>query len=353
MEYARRLAEELRDRAELVSADKFRTVYFGGGTPSMWSGEALRYFMAELGEAASQTREFTVEFNPECADPSTIDRWLDVGANRVSLGVQSVDHETLTWLGRQHDLGTVDDALRHLSQSGVEHVSVDVIYGVPTRGVDRLESELKELLKWDVIDHVSAYELTWESKTPLDAARKRGEVEPVKDAQVVEQFEQVHQTLTDAGFEHYEVSSYARPGAQALHNRSYWSGRPYLGIGVGAHSLLYDTESNMKRTSNVRALRKYLRDGHSYEEEEVLSAGERAAELCMLSLRTARGLHLSEVIEFVKLPQITAHKLEEACGRWDAEGFGEFRGDAFRPSARGFLYSDSLALEAMRIVLDK
>jgi oxygen-independent coproporphyrinogen-3 oxidase len=352
MEYARRLTEELRNRRQLVAADTFRTIYFGGGTPSLWSGEALRFFSAEIAESVSTAEEFTVEFNPECADPATIDRWLDAGANRVSLGVQSVDPKTLGWLGREHDREAVRAALRHLTDSDVEHVSVDLIYGVPTRGVDGIRSELERLLQWDVIDHISAYELTWEPRTPLDAARKRGEVKPVKDGQVVDEFEEIHRTLTEAGFEHYEVSSYARPGAQALHNRSYWSGRPYLGIGVGAHSLIYDDDSNMRRTSNVRALRKYLCDGHSYENEEVLSAGERAAELCMLSLRTARGLDIGRLTELIELPVGAVGELEAACSRWHAEGYGEFAAGVFEPSARGFLYSDSLALEAMEIILD-
>lgn len=351
IEYADAVITEFEARRAAWASRSFQTLYVGGGTPSLWSEDAVDRFVSGLMLPWDSIQEWTVEFNPECVTPATVERWVSRGASRISLGVQSLDPDTLKWLGRMHDAADVRRSLGVIEESEIQHVSVDLIYGVPVRSSDVLRAELEAILESSSVDHVSAYELTWEPNTSIEAARRRGRATPKDDDAVVEEYQIVHETLIDAGFEHYEVSSYARPGGRAVHNSAYWDGTPYLGLGVGAHSLCVDDDQNVSRTANVRSLKRYLRDGHSFEETESISRLQHAAELAMLGLRTADGIEFRELCQRFSIDQSIARPLIELARGWQGRGWGTVRGARFLPNAAGLLQCDLMASEAMDIIL--
>lgn len=349
--YADAVVTEFADRSPTWTSRSFQTLYVGGGTPSLWSEEAVDTFVSGLELPWETLREWTVEFNPECVTSSTVNRWVSRGANRISLGVQSLHSDTLSWLGRMHDAADVRRSLDIIEKSGVPHVSVDLIYGVPGRSSDVLRRELESIVHSQSIDHVSAYELTWETNTPLDAARLRGTTRPKDEDSVIEEYQLIHEVLLDAGFEHYEVSSYARPGGRAIHNSAYWDGTPYLGLGVGAHSLTIEADKAIVRTANVRSLKRYLRDGHSFEETETVDWQQHAVELAMLGLRTADGIEFRELCERFSMDRTVMDSLIRLARSWQLKGWGRVRDARFSPNDTGLLQCDLMAAEAMEIIL--
>lgn len=352
LDYARALVAELDARRSEWTERTITTCYFGGGTPSLWSSDAIRHFADWVRPRLGALEEMTVEFNPEGVHKALVDDWVRAGTTRVSLGAQSLDPATLDWLGRKHSPESVRDAVAILKDAGIAHVSVDLIYGVPTRTNETLRRELAAILAMDLVDHVSAYELTWEPRTPLGAARRRGERSPVHEEAIVREYHEIHDTLTAAGFEHYEVSNYGRAGARGVHNAAYWTGVPYLGIGVGAHSMTRRADGGVRRTANVRSLKRYLRDGHSFDAVEEVSARGHAAELCMLGLRTEQGVDFEVLADRGVIPSPQRDALVDLATAWSRRGHGQRVGARFSPNHHGFLQSDTMAAEAMAVILD-
>jgi oxygen-independent coproporphyrinogen-3 oxidase len=272
------------------------TIYFGGGTPSLLEPSALESLLTLLRSWRrddGRPVEVTLEANPEDVTPERAAAWAVAGVSRVSLGVQSFQPSVLEWMHRSHGPDAASTAVQALREAGVTSISVDLIIGVPDAAGPDLAADLGRLLALDP-DHVSAYTLTIEPKTPFGRWAARGLVEPAPDEQHASEFLQVHEVLTQAGFEHYEVSNYARQGSRARHNSSYWIGRPYLGLGPSAHSF-----DGAVRSWNVSPWAAYERlvfaDRAATEESEILTGGQLLLERVYLGLRTAAGLRLNEL----------------------------------------------------------
>lgn len=288
------------DARKLAMRGPLRTIYIGGGTPGLLRPESVAY----LGEGLRQRRmlgaleEFTVEVNPEHTDIPRLDAWKQAGANRISMGAQALHPEALRILGREHTPDQVISAIERAHQRGFEHISIDFIFAVP--GVDRQQTlhDLTRAIALAHIDHVSLYELTVEPRTVFGMRRKRGELPPWPDDDVIEHWHALVKILEGGGFARYEVSNFAKEGGRARHNASYWVGRPYLGIGVSAASLLWTPDpvsgrpTPIQRRTNRAQLKGYLHDPLSHAFEENITWQEHLGELLSLALRTVRPLDL-------------------------------------------------------------
>lgn len=230
------LAEARRRGAE--ARGSFETVYFGGGTPSLLSATHLATLCDGLREslALDAVREWTLEANPATFDLGKARRMRELGVDRISLGVQSFQPETLEVLGRDHSPGDAVDAYRILREAGFENVSIDLMFSIPGQDEERWAADLERTVSL-APDHISAYNLTYEEDTEFLQRHRAGELDEDMDRDA-ELFYAALDALEDAGFLHYETSNYARPGFESQHNRAYWEGRDYLGLGPGAVSTI-------------------------------------------------------------------------------------------------------------------
>ncbi|MCX7818029.1 MAG: radical SAM family heme chaperone HemW [Kiritimatiellae bacterium] len=211
------------------------TIYIGGGTPTALPPAALERLLELVRGHARAAEEWTVEANPGTVDLATARRLRAAGVTRVSLGAQTFHEPALRALGRRQLAADIPASVRALRRAGIEHVALDLMLAIPQRPRDALERDLDELLALDP-EHVSAYLLSIEAGTPLAAAVARGELAPPADEEAVAEYERVHERLVAAGFRHYEISNWARPGRECRHNLLYWTGGEYRGVGPAAHS---------------------------------------------------------------------------------------------------------------------
>jgi len=235
-QYADAVLAEIGARRAELGALRLRSVFFGGGTPSLWRARQLgRVLDAILGAfgRGDTPPEVTVECNPGSLGPTTAGALLDVGVNRLSIGVQGLNEDRLRFLGRWHDAERALSAVRAALGSGMPRVSADLIYGVAGESAEEAAGEVRTLAELGV-GHVSAYALTIEPQTAFGALARKGRLPLAPEQSVAESFSAVEAALAELGFEHYEISNFARPGQRAEHNLGYWRGLDYVGLGCGA-----------------------------------------------------------------------------------------------------------------------
>jgi oxygen-independent coproporphyrinogen-3 oxidase len=271
------------------------TVFLGGGTPTHVPDDLLHRFLEGLNERLDLTGfvERSCEANPESLDRSKLQILEEQGIQRLSLGVQSFDAEQLRFLDRPHDPECAAKAVRAASESGAFDVSLDMIYGLPGQTLEDWQRELDRGLALGT-DHVSAYHLTFEAGTALHARRERGEIHENPDELQRGFFDWTHQRMSEQGRPAYEVSNFARPGYECLHNLHYWHAGDYLGIGPSASEHIQG-----RRSRNWKSTRRYLdeiqKTGRADAEQEQLSAEERLREAIWLGLRTRMGIELASL----------------------------------------------------------
>lgn len=287
------MERELPAAAAWIADRRIRTIYFGGGTPSLCAPRKLRRLVDRAAERldCSQVGEFTVEANPDDMSAVWLEEMLRAGADRLSIGVQSFDDDELRLMNRRHTGRQAEEALRRARAAGFGNLTADLIFGVPGFGEEVLRRNLDRMLELGVT-HLSAYHLTVEPGTAFGRRMERGTFLPVGEEASEREFLLVHRTLTDAGFEHYEVSNYARPGFRARHNTAYWTGEEYLGIGPAAHSF----NGSARRWAPASIDRYLVQAGtEALYEEERLSERDRYNEYLMTGLRRAEGISLARV----------------------------------------------------------
>ena len=267
------------------------TVYFGGGTPSIFPVDGLQRMMDSIHALSNTIEEVTLEANPEDITPERLDAWLAMGISRLSIGVQSFDDNILQWMNRAHTGDEAAKAIRMASEAGFEHITGDLIYGLPDRSTQDWELDLDRMLDLP-IDHLSAYILTIEPKTALGHRVKQGTQKTAEDEAVSAAYHTLCERTGAAGFEHYEVSNFARSGGHALHNRNYWKGVPFWGVGPGAHG--FDGVNRYAHVSNNRRYVQSILRAQSMSdvplEVDVLKASDRFNERVMTGLRTMEGI---------------------------------------------------------------
>ena len=282
------IAEALLRREEL-HGETVRTLYLGGGTPSQLPLPLLSRLIAGLGECfdLSGVEEFTVEANPDDVTAAWCEALPPLGVNRVSMGVQTFEDDILRLIGRRHTSSQVVDAVARLRDTGIDNISIDLIYGLPGQTIASWTDSVERALALTP-QHISAYGLTYEEGTRLWRQRERGEVTEVPEEQCLEMYRILVQSLQRAGYEHYEISNFALPGYHSRHNSSYWNDTPYLGLGAGAHS--YDGEVRRSNPANLQEYIDKVMAGKPAFEQEELTRWERYDERVMLGLRTSQGV---------------------------------------------------------------
>jgi putative oxygen-independent coproporphyrinogen III oxidase len=324
--YVTALREEVRLAAELASEREVTSIYVGGGTPTVLPGDDLAGVLRLVHERFEvlPDAEVTVEANPETADPAAFGALAAAGVNRMSLGAQSFAPHVLETLERLHDPDLVPTAVAMARDAGIEQVNVDLIYGTPGEAERDWEASLRRVLALGV-DHVSAYALTLAANTPLARHVAEGRLPPPDPDLQRERFDHAREVLGEAGFEHYEVSNWARgPTRRSRHNTLYWRHGDYLGLGVGAHG-----HHAGHRTWQHRSIERWLGDVEEGRRpvggEEHLDIGERASERLLLGLRLREGLHPIDVppLDEVAVQEaVDSGLLELTCGRFQASTHG-------------------------------
>lgn len=292
--YLEALIREMEMRKDYLQDEPLETIYFGGGTPSQLSvAELERIFEAIYRNfRTTEEMEITLEANPDDMTPRYVAALQALPINRISMGVQSFDETDLKFLNRRHDKAEAIRAVELCRQYHIYNISIDLIYGLPNQTVEKWENNLTEALRLD-IPHISAYHIIYEEGTPLYRLLKSGKISPVDEETSLTLFSTLIDRLSDAGFEHYEISNFARPGFYSRHNSSYWQGKKYLGLGPSAHS--YDGTEREWNISSLSAWRKGILERNPAIEKEPLDLNTRYNDYIITHLRTQWGIDLGEM----------------------------------------------------------
>ena len=231
------MQQEIVKRAHYLEDKKVRSIYFGGGTPSILDAEDILQLIGTVEKhfEISSDAEITLEANPDDLTGDKVKALRNTPINRFSIGIQSFYEEDLRWMNRAHNAQEADSSIKRVQDAGFENITCDLIYGYPLLTDEKWKSNMQKLLDLD-IPHISSYSMTVEKKTALAHFVKEGKTPAMSDAQSAEQMLMLIETLTSNGFEHYEISNFAKKGRYAKHNTNYWKGKHYLGIGPSAHS---------------------------------------------------------------------------------------------------------------------
>lgn len=290
------LCKELKERKSYLSSQPIETIYFGGGTPSQLSAANFKQIFNAIEQNFGPiiAKEITLEANPDDLTEEYVNELVKLPFNRISMGVQTFNDETLRILKRRHNATQAIEAVARCRQAGFNNISIDLIYGLPGETPDSWNKDLEQAIQLNV-EHISAYHLIYEEDTPLYKLRQQHQVTEVDEDSSLLFFEMLIDKLNEAGYEHYEISNFCKPGLYSRHNTSYWQGTPYLGCGPSAHSF-----NGSEREWNLPSLDDYIKGanegGRPFDKEE-LSATDRYNEFVITSLRTHWGLPLDRVKE--------------------------------------------------------
>ena len=321
----------------------FDTVYIGGGTPSLLRPQQLESILISVQKNFDliSTPEITVETNPADLDQSSLESMREIGINRINIGVQSFDEKILNFLGRRHSVKQAISAVEASRKAGFHNIGLDLIYGVPAQDIDSWLDTLKHAVAFSP-EHISCYQLTLESKTPLGIRYQAGEFSLPGDELQYEFFVKTSEFLEDAGYIHYEVSNFAL-GAKytSRHNQKYWDHSPYLGLGPSAHSF-----RGNRRWWNHHSLDQYLAAINTgnlpIEETEILTMEQLRLEALYLGLRTKKGVSLQDFENRYDYDLFTEKK--ETLDKLKEEGFISLRDGHLYPTQTGLAIADSLSL---------
>jgi oxygen-independent coproporphyrinogen-3 oxidase len=335
-EYVKALRTEMNGLRETLEDATLDTVYLGGGTPSRLGGLGIADVMTTVRDHAriSDSPEITIEVNPDDVNDMAVAHWVTAGVNRVSLGSQSFDDSALKWMHRTHDASQIGQAVSTLRRGGIGNISLDLIFALPAHLERSWENDLVRALDLQPV-HLSLYGLTVEPQTPIARWADRGVNVQATDESYEEEFLSAHAMMVAAGYNHYEVSNFARPGMTSRHNSAYWTGASYLGVGPSAHSF-----DGATRRWNVPAYSEWVRRLTAGESvsggEESLSDDNRVAEEVYLGLRTRGGLAIS-------------HEELARIQTWEDAGWAviddPLQSPRIRLTATGWLRLDSLAAD--------
>lgn len=325
---------EMEEQREFLHDSNIRTIYFGGGTPSLVAPERIQEIIDHASRLwnCSCVEELTLEGNPDDITAEYVAALRRTSINRISLGVQSFDDDELRFMNRRHSAADAVAAVKRLQDACIENITIDLIFGVDGFDEKVLERSIEQTLALDV-QHVSAYHLTIEQGTTFYRRMQRGDMRVVDEERSEREYALIHHRLTEAGYEHYEVSNYARKGFRSRHNSSYWHGAEYLGIGTGAHSF----NGEVRRWS-TQPVAEYAVE-RCYEVEH-LSEQDCRNEYVMTALRCAEGIDLED-LERRFGADVCAQIIEVARG-WQLTGDVVVNDRQIYIPAERFLISDAV-----------
>ena len=291
------LKKEIYVRKNELENKTLKSLYFGGGTPSLLHVDELKSLIDEVLKHFSfdSEIEITLEANPDDLDQTFLKELSQTPINRLSIGTQSFFDEDLKMMNRAHNSGEAESSIKRAQDFGFENISIDLIYGSPTSNFEIWKKNLRKTIELEV-PHVSSYALTIEPKTALNTWISQGKIAAPKEAEQHEEFFYMTDFLKDHGFDHYEISNFGKPGFHSKHNSSYWKYQEYLGIGPSAHSY----NGRNERSWNVANNQLYINSLHQNtlaKETEILSEKDQFNEMLMIGLRTIWGVDLSSLKE--------------------------------------------------------
>ncbi len=342
-EYVNAIKTELHTRRIKEQVGALKTVYLGGGTPSRLGAEGIKQLMFAVKEIASieSNAEVTLEANPEDITEQAVHEWASSGVNRLSIGIQSFNNRVLQWMHRVHTAEDALEAANRARKGGINAISLDLIFAVPEMLHRNWEEDIATVASLEP-DHISLYGLTVEKGTPLGKWTERGEVSEANEERYEQDFLFAHQFLVNAGYEHYEVSNFARPGKRAVHNSAYWKHVPYIGVGPSAHGF-----DGTKRRWNTRHYTDWLAAISAkvdpIEGDELLTHENLQAETVYLGLRTVDGL------EVTSGDQAESERVSEFIRNKWLETIADDRSERVRCTPSGWLRLDTLAADLTAI----
>jgi oxygen-independent coproporphyrinogen-3 oxidase len=337
------MEKEVELQKDFIDGEEVETIYFGGGTPSLLSGVEISRFLIKVRETfrLAPSAEITLEANPDDINEDALLSWKQAGVNRLSIGVQSFREEDLRWMNRAHNAAQALESLR-LATKTFSNITADLIYGIPGLSDEDWKENVKRLIASGV-QHISCYALTVEANTPLaKMVREKKMADTDQDVQA-RQFLLLIEWLRAEGFEHYEISNFARPGFRSRHNSAYWSigpdgkGERYLGLGPSAHS--FNGSSRQWNVANNQQYIRSIQEGKIPAVKEELDPVQRKNEYLMTALRTAEGIELS------RLDQEERQRLQKISSPYADKGYLELENDRIRLTDRGKLFADGIAAD--------
>lgn len=283
------LIKEITIRKPYLENEKISTVYFGGGTPSLLTeAELSAIFTALQNNFSIETgSEITLETNPDDITNDNLQMWKRTGVNRLSIGIQSFFEEDLKWMNRAHSAMQAKQSIKLAQNAGLNNITIDLIYGTPTLTNEKWQQNVNTAIDMQ-IPHLSCYALTVEPRTALHKMIEQKKLPDVNAEAQSQQFLDLMKWLSDAGYEHYEISNFAKPGFRSKHNSSYWHGEKYLGLGPSAHS--FNGNSRQWNIANNALYIKHINAENNFFEKEILTETEQLNEYVMTSLRTIEGI---------------------------------------------------------------
>ncbi len=301
------LRTELLRRSHEFRGETVDTIYLGGGTPSLLNERDLSALLNDARKLVrlAGTAEVTMEVNPDDVTAEDIDAWKRIGITRLSIGVQSFNDQRLSFMGRAHNADQSARSLDLIAKAGFASWTMDLIYGLPGMTVEEWAAQLDQALSF-APPHISAYCLTVEPRTALHKQVERGDVIAAPDEDQAQQFELLQQRLEAAGYVHYEISNFGKPGHFSRHNTSYWQGLPYVGIGPSAHS--YDGAVRRWNVANNSRYIAGVNAGEVYWEEERPTVVQQANERIMTGLRTMWGVGLEALPDLAQATERTVQR---------------------------------------------
>lgn len=340
-EFVDALLEEISQRKTYIK-DPVQSIYFGGGTPSLLSVDEIQRIMDHLTHSFSvdSSAEITLEANPDDLDIRYLKDLQKTDINRLSIGIQSFNNDELMAVNRVHNAESAMDCVKNAQDAGFGNLSIDLIYGIPNSTAESWRKNL-EITHSLQAPHLSAYSLTQETRTAYDVLVKKGKLLPPNDEKAIEQYQMLQDYLPVLGMEQYEISNYARPNHQAVHNTNYWKGIPYLGLGPSAHS--FDGKS---RRWNKAHLTDYLAIsmGKPMEfEEEILSLSNRWNEWIMTGLRTKWGVDTAQISS--DFPDVWIDLFEQKAHDYIQKNMMFREKSNYRLTERGKFFADAIAMD--------
>jgi oxygen-independent coproporphyrinogen III oxidase len=290
-DFAGALLKEIRLRVPYLQNEPVDTIYFGGGTPSLLPAGTIREILESIKRyyRIGDHPEITLESNPDDMEPGILKQWKEMGINRLSIGIQSFFAEDLRWMNRAHTSEQAFYAVEAARSAGFDNFSLDLIYGSPGLTDEKWSKNLQTAISLNPA-HLSCYALTVEPKTALFQQIRQKKTEDIRPDKQASQFLMGIGALESAGYQHYEISSFAKPGKRSRHNSAYWQSRKYLGLGPSAHS--FDGRNRQWNISNNALYIQSINSGLLNAESEELQPRDRLNEYIMTSLRTLEGLDL-------------------------------------------------------------
>jgi len=293
-DYIDAIIKEINLQKDFISDKNIETIYFGGGTPSTVSTADISKIITKIKDVFSVIKnpEITLEANPDDLSKQYLDDLINIGINRLSIGIQSFSNKYLKLMNRRHNAETAIEVVKNAQKIGFDNISLDLIYGLPESNLDFLKQEVNAILELNP-QHISAYHLTIEDKTVFKKYIEKRKIHEITDINSEKQYLYLNNFFENNGFEHYEISNFAKKGFISKHNSNYWANIQYLGIGSSAHS--YNGNERMWNIANVKKYIESIELKQTHYEKEKLSEEDKFNEYLLTGLRTSKGVDIKFV----------------------------------------------------------